>query len=115
MASTCSRLTSTRLSELAALHLVYFSVVISQNTSRCPKCPGGMPNSLGFLHTQNMGAPDGTNILQIHPESDKKLLETELEQDLQTCVRTWFILKFRMVMRKLLVGLLLLGKKKQPS
>lgn len=41
-----------------------------------------MQNILVFLRTYNMGTLDGKNILKIHLESNKKLLETELEQDL---------------------------------
>lgn len=87
MVNTCSHLTITRGSELAGLHNGYFSIVISQNTSYCPKCLCGMQDSPVFLHTQNMGVLDGKHILKIHLESNKKLLETELQQDLQRYMR----------------------------
>lgn len=75
-----------------------------------------MQNSLVFLHTYSMGITDGKNILKIHLESNKKLLETELEQDLQTRVLGFSpFRRFKMGMRKLLLLLLFVGKKKKQS
>lgn len=41
-----------------------------------------MQNRPFFLRTYNMGILDGKNILKIRLESNKKMLQTELEQDL---------------------------------